>query len=66
MNRPTSHIETPNELPSDAYGAAYFERQFRQAHDDMLMFRSFEGLRQLSAEILNEIADNRSRRDVQS
>jgi hypothetical protein len=64
--RPETNIETPKDLPSDAYGAAYFERQFRQAMDDMLMFRSFEGLRELTAEILNEMADNRSRRDVQS
>jgi len=66
MTSPRTDDFAAVEAPQDAYGAAYFERQFRQAMDDMLMFRSFEGLRELTAEILNEMADNRSRRDVQS
>lgn len=46
------------------YGAGYFERQLREAMADMRRFRSFEGLRDLTAEILNEMAEGK--RNVQS
>jgi len=51
------------EAPKDAYGAGYFDRQLIAAMEDMLMFRSFEGLRDRVAEILNEMADNRRSRN---
>jgi len=41
------------------YGAGYFERQLREAMADMRRFRSFEGLRDLTAEILNEMAEGK-------
>ena len=51
-------IQTEQPDPSQ-YGAGYFERQLREAMADMRRFRSFEGLRDLTAEILNEMADGK-------
>ena len=61
MTSPRTDDFAAVEAPQDGYGAGYFERQLRNAMDDMRMFRSFDGLRELCAEILNEMAEGKRR-----
>lgn len=58
MAAQSTPIQTEQPDPSQ-YDAGYFEHQLREAMADMRRFRSVEGLRDLTAEILNEMADGK-------